>query len=374
MKIYHEIRNDIISCKFLPNGKLPSENELKKHYKVSRHTIQHAFQLLVNEGLVIKRQGQASFVRPMNKNGAMTQTLHLGSLNQPGILLTDFCFHFARRVHELTTGAVNIQIHHSSELGEGYQQIHNVKTGEQDMFCAAIDWLSEIDSEWTIASYPFLFRDIEHLQSAVNNDISEQMRQRLLEKHGVRVVSDNWYRPSRLLISTKPCIQESDIKGLRIGIPSIPLYEQVWSALGATTVHVNWGERKAAFEKGLIDATDLNWDIILSECLHHVAPFATLTNHLYSRACIVINEEKFQTLRIDAQQAIIQASHEMGNDYFSHIFGAFNEHKKQLISENMTFIETNVNTWRHTVEKYLQLNQVLENKSSQLYTQIRNLV
>lgn len=340
-KIYYALRNDIIARKFLPNEKLPSEVELCKTYGVSRHTIRHAFQMLVTEGLVIRKQGQASFVRPLlgAQNNEETIVLHLGCLNQPAVLLTQFLQRFARRVEELTSGLVKIQIHHSSEFGSGSEQVQKVADASLDMFGGAIDWLAMLDSSFAVSTFPFLFRDVEHVQRVVSHPLMLAKRDELVDTQGVRVIAGNWFRPSRIVISREPCLSSYDLEGLRIGIPSIPLYHQLWSALGMHPVDVKWGERKEALQEGRIDATDVNWDIILSENLCEEAPYALCTKHLYSRVGIIISEAKFQSFRRDIRDFICQAAEEVGTEYTNYLLAQYMDDKKAMIARNMRFIE-----------------------------------
>lgn len=371
-KIYYELKKDIVSYKLLPNSKLPSENTLKVKYGVSRFTIQHALQLLVQDGLVAKRQGQASFIRPMNDTGKDVEVVHLGCLNQPGILLTDYCVVFAHRLRELTLGKVEVEIHHSSSLGDGREQMQNVRDGKQDMLCAAAEWLADFDDGWKIATYPFMFSDIEHLKKMMKTSEAQALRDSLVGLYGMRMIAFNWYRPSRLIISKTPCLHEDDIKGMRIGIPAIKLYHTIWSSLGAIPVEVSFGERKKAFQEGRIDATDLNWDIILSEGLYSEVKYATLTNHLYSKACILMNEEKFQSFRPDTQKAIEQAARETGDLYSKCLFDSFAEDKKKLMAHNMRFIEGNFSRWHKIVDGLAKKNIKSKSFSMDLYNCIKD--
>lgn len=61
-QIKEEIRSWITNKKMLPAHTLPSENELAKQFKVSRLTIREAISHLVQEGLLIRRRGQGTFV------------------------------------------------------------------------------------------------------------------------------------------------------------------------------------------------------------------------------------------------------------------------------------------------------------------------
>jgi len=61
-QIKEQIRSWIINKQMLPGEKIPSENELAKHFKVARLTIRDAVYQLVKEGLIIRKRGQGTFV------------------------------------------------------------------------------------------------------------------------------------------------------------------------------------------------------------------------------------------------------------------------------------------------------------------------
>lgn len=46
-----------------PGGRLPSEAELVKQYKVSRSTVRHSIETLIDQGLLVRRQGKGTFVK-----------------------------------------------------------------------------------------------------------------------------------------------------------------------------------------------------------------------------------------------------------------------------------------------------------------------
>jgi GntR family transcriptional regulator len=61
-QIKEQIRSWITSKQLLPGERIPSENELAKHFKVARLTIREAVSQLVKEGLIIRKRGQGTFV------------------------------------------------------------------------------------------------------------------------------------------------------------------------------------------------------------------------------------------------------------------------------------------------------------------------
>ncbi len=61
-RIYNQMTNLIKSGQWKIGEQIPSENFLKRHYKVSRLTIRKALDLLTNENLIIKKKGSRAKV------------------------------------------------------------------------------------------------------------------------------------------------------------------------------------------------------------------------------------------------------------------------------------------------------------------------
>ena len=61
--IYDVLCRDILNGVYKPGQVLPTEKELAGHFKASRPTIARAMRELQHEVLIIRRQGQGTFVR-----------------------------------------------------------------------------------------------------------------------------------------------------------------------------------------------------------------------------------------------------------------------------------------------------------------------
>lgn len=239
-QIHHRIRNEIVSGKFFSGELLPSENEICKQYNISRFTAQKAFQLLVDEGLIYRKQGVGTFVSGINK-GNSTVELQLGSIYSEDSILVQEQLRFAHFVGKMTGNQARVIVHHSSLMGTATEQLDKLCRGRQDMFGAAADWIERIEPVYGITNLPFLFRNMAHIRAFSTSDVAKKMQEVLPEKHGLRVLSDNWVRPPRVLLSIRPCFDLKDLKGLKIRVPSIQSYSQFWSELGALPCQVPWG-------------------------------------------------------------------------------------------------------------------------------------
>jgi DNA-binding transcriptional regulator YhcF (GntR family) len=63
VQIANALRAAILTKSLAPGEQLPSGNELAKRYGVARMTVQQAFKVLRDEGLIVSRQGSGVFVR-----------------------------------------------------------------------------------------------------------------------------------------------------------------------------------------------------------------------------------------------------------------------------------------------------------------------
>ena len=64
--ISNDIKNKIIDGTYQSNEKLPSEKEFGELYDASKMTVKQALDILVTEGMIIKRRGAGTFVKDLS--------------------------------------------------------------------------------------------------------------------------------------------------------------------------------------------------------------------------------------------------------------------------------------------------------------------
>ncbi len=67
LAISEQLRQQIVSGTYAPGEQLPSEYQLIERFRVSRITVRRAIANLVNQGLVVARQGKGVFVKEQRK-------------------------------------------------------------------------------------------------------------------------------------------------------------------------------------------------------------------------------------------------------------------------------------------------------------------
>lgn len=371
--IYNQLKEEIMNNVLKAGSVMSSEAELMSRFHVSRHTVRHAIGLLQREELILKKQGRATFVNP-----AVTQrfdsVLHIGTLNPCGILLTDYTYYFADKVFELSKGQLQVAVHHSSEYGDGIAHVKKVKQGKLDCYCGAIDYLAELDEIWSLVTFPFLFDNIRHLKKFVASSHNDRIKNELCAKHNVKVLADNWYRPSRVLLSKKPVHSVHEIEQLKLGIPAVKLYKKIWELLGVSYEVVDPILHKdMVLKSDVFDAVDTTWDYVVGNELYLFGKFLILTNHLFSRATVIMNNERFKSLRPDLQSVLIRAAELAGEAYSEQLLALYENHKKFLLMKGMVFIEFGSKQWQRAVYKNLLKQYKQDTSEIVLYKQIRLL-
>lgn len=66
-EIYSDIKGKIINGVYTATEQLPFEKDLCEAYNTSKMTVKRALDLLVDEGLIIKRRGSGTFVKDLSK-------------------------------------------------------------------------------------------------------------------------------------------------------------------------------------------------------------------------------------------------------------------------------------------------------------------
>jgi len=119
-KLYEMLRKQITDGVFKEGDILPSENELCAIHKLTRPTVRHALDSLVNEGFIRKHQGKGSIVHKLPKGIGILSiagtTSALGEKNQRSEILVkpvvkswDVPFMFSLSETEMDSGCIYME-------------------------------------------------------------------------------------------------------------------------------------------------------------------------------------------------------------------------------------------------------------------------
>lgn len=265
--------------------------------------------------------------------------IHAGHIFAPGSATDEGALKFAEFVSKRTNGRIQVKIFPASQLGGTTAQLQNVKMGTQEILFEALVSAARVQTEMWALAIPFLLKNDEQAKNIYSGPIVKDICEKLLKGSGIRVLTANWARSNRILLTKSPVSKLSDLKGMKLRVPTNPMFVKCWKALGASPTPMELPEVYMGLQQGILDGVELTIDLMYGHKHYEIAKNLTLTNHQFEFTAAFMNEKSFQSLSSDDKKVIQEASIEAGeyqNKVLSDNVKSYIAHMKK---ERVTFIE-----------------------------------
>ena len=215
---------------------------------------------------------------------------------------------FKEVVEQETNGNLTVKIFDSAILGEQRQLIEQIIDGETNHLTITMEPLSSWVPEINVYQALYLFRDTDHLMKFEEGPIGAELKDIARQKSGLKVLT-YFPRPARQLSTTKTVVNSiEDVKGLKLRVTPSKAAIAGWTAIGAKTVPMTWGEVFTALRQGVLDAQENPFDHMVSRKTYEVTPFAARTNHVLASVWLLISDKKYNSLTKEWQAAVDKAA------------------------------------------------------------------
>lgn len=226
---------------------------------------------------------------------------------------------FAKRVKELSSGAVDIQVFHAGELGKSMPvMLENVVSGAQDFLIDTFDYFKAWDERFGVVNTPFVFRDRAHFNLFLKSPLFAEMVG-VLEKRGVVFLGKtdyNWLRASdRGVLSRRPVFVPDDLKGMKLRMFQAEAPIKAWAALGANVQVIPWPDTYTALVTGTVDGlTTVVSASYLTKQTEAVRYFTNVQEY-FQIVAPIISERTWKKLSPAQQDIMNRAAVEAGERY-----------------------------------------------------------
>ena len=158
---------------------------------------------------------------------------------------------------------------------------------------------------------PFLFRDLEHWNTALSSGVMAPLEAELLEKADIRVIG---YAGGgvRNLASAEPISNIDELTGHKMRVMGAPIQAQIFSAIKAAPSAIAYNEVYNAIQTGVIAGFENEAASIQNLKFYEVSPHITLTRHAITVRSIVMAEKTFSKLPEELQATILEAGKTAG--------------------------------------------------------------
>ncbi|MGO1344488.1 C4-dicarboxylate ABC transporter [Chromohalobacter japonicus] len=300
---------------------------------------------------------------------AADYTLKFGHLANEENIWNKAAERFKKVVEEESDGRIDVQIFPNEQLGTEMEVINSIQLGTADMTITG-ESLQNWAPKAAMMAVPYAFRDSEHMRKAVEGDIGKQIEQQIEEKAGLVPIA--WFeRGPRELTSNQPIKKPSDLDGLRLRVPNVPLFVDTWQALGAKPTPMAFSEVFTSLQQGTIDGQENPLSLIESASFNEVQDYVNMTDHVRSWIYVVIGKNKLESMPEDLQEVVLDAAQQM-QSYETKLFDEDQKRLRNALEEaGMEFVEVDQKAFADEAEPAVKAS--LNDEQQKLYEAIQDL-
>lgn len=204
---------------------------------------------------------------------------------------------FSEDIEKETDGRIKIQLYTNEQLsgGDSGKAVEGLAKGSIDLTFNSTIIYSILDPRFGVISAPFLFQTNAQADAALGGKGGEMLKDVLAEK-GVHALGFGESGFRQITNSKRPIQSPEDLEGLKIRIPGITMYTDLFRELGTDPATMTFSEVFTALQQGTIDGQENPIDVISSSKLQEVQKYLTLWNYSYDPIVLGVNKKLYDSL------------------------------------------------------------------------------
>ncbi|AXO12828.1 TRAP transporter substrate-binding protein [Thalassospira indica] len=279
----------------------------------------------------------AAAILMSNSAIAAEMTIKLGHLANEQNAWHKAAVKFGEELATLTDGRIEVQVFPNETLGKEIDLINGMQLGAVDMTITG-ESLQNWAPKAALLAVPYAYKTLEDMDAVASGEIGDQIEQQIIEKARIRPVA-YFARGPRNLTSNREIKSPDDLNGLKLRVPNVPLFVDVWKSLGAQPTPMAFSEVFTSLQAGTIDAQENPLALIDSASFDEVQDFVNKTEHVRSWIYLTISEITWGKLSDADKEAVMEAA-SRAQAYERDLFTADEERlTKELQEKGMTFVE-----------------------------------
>ncbi|MPZ87848.1 MAG: DctP family TRAP transporter solute-binding subunit [Nitriliruptorales bacterium] len=241
-----------------------------------------------------------------------------------------------------------VQIDRFFDRGDEFAQMELIRVGEVDVVPIGSD-IVQLDEKFQIFDMPFLLPDRATAVAALDGAVGEQLKASLVETAGVRPLAFGEIGIRHITNNVRPIEQPEDLRGLTIRTPDSETRVLYFETLGAAPTPMSLDEVYLALDQGVLDGQENPLGNINGQSFYEVQDYLSLTGHVYTPVVLSINEERWQSLSAEHQEALQRAADAAAEESRAH--GERNDEELlDVFQDHMEINEADTDAFREAAE------------------------
>ena len=207
---------------------------------------------------------------------------------------------------------INFVLHRNSELGLEKDYFAYMNQGiSVDYAIVSPAHMSTFSKAAPFIDAPFLFRDLDHWNKVLDQDILKPVADEVAQKADVMLIG---YAGggTRNIFANKAVHNMAEMKGLKVRVQGAPIWSKTFSAVGMSPTVIAYNEVYNAIQNNVISAGENEAAGVEAMKFYEVGPNLNMTQHAITIRPICFSAKTFKKLPKDLQDAIVKAGKEAG--------------------------------------------------------------
>lgn len=219
---------------------------------------------------------------------------------------------FADAVMHRTAGRIQIKNYFNGQLFADRQttEFRLLQQGEADFALGStINWSPQV-KELNLFSMPFMFPNYGALDAVQAGDPGSRLF-KLVEQKGVVPIAwgENGFR--ELNNSKRSVRRPEDLQGLKVRVVGVPICIEVFRALGANPVSMNWGEALDALRQGTVDGHENPLALIIPYRLWEDQRHVTLWHYAIDPLVLAVSAKTWMNISAEDRTIVQKVGEEI---------------------------------------------------------------
>lgn len=216
---------------------------------------------------------------------------------------------FAELMAAKSDGKIKARLFAGGTLGGDAQVISSLQGGTIDFTIVSTGLLSTINKDFAVYYLPMVFNEAKEADAVVDGPLGQKLLAKLPEKglvglayweHGFRSVTN----------SKRPITKLEDFQGLKFRVIQIPLFIDIYNALGANAVPMPFTELYTALEQKAVDGQENALPTIDTSNFSEVQKYLSTTRIVYDPLVVLMSKKTWDRMSSDERKIVSDSAKE----------------------------------------------------------------
>ncbi|SET08153.1 tripartite ATP-independent transporter solute receptor, DctP family [Natronincola peptidivorans] len=260
---------------------------------------------------------------------------------------------FGELLEERTNGRYLVDVYPNEQLsgGDTVRGIEMVQSGVTDLdIHSTIIWTG-IDPKFTVVNMPWLIPSYDEADAALSGPGKEMLFDLARDKGVVPLaLGESGFR--QVTNNVRPITTPADMNNLKLRVPGIRMYVDLFSELGADPTAMNFSEVFTSLQMGTIDGQENPLDVITSARLEEVQKYMTMWNYSYDTLMMTVSENVWNSLS-DEDKVIFQEAATEAMDFQK-------QRAREINAENLEYLNEYMEIYEMTAEEIAVFREAVQ--------------